>query len=466
MQINLHEATSNLTLATNHLGELKQQLNDQSQAVFAANAKTTELQQQLHTLNAANYDRETEIQKFGRDIEERALAWKQICDEKDERLESLRVKYDDVRDKVPGYDIDAERTQLSRLTEAIHERDTVIADLEAKLIDLSRELMTSTDMMNKLARERELIYDSSSQKVLASKVSTCCEDTKMLLEQSTNRCKELQDIVTNLEEDNRHKAKQAMEAIGALTAYQAGEDGLGEQMKRNTALQNKIQSRDKQIRALVTEVNGMEEVLQENCVLRKRLGVPDDEAVSTKSYAARQRKFEKINEKLTLKLRASEEMRLQLKLEKNDLRRRINELTTTVNSNDGSTEPVKMSENELDCSEAAAPMTGKSFEDDAGGDIRFCENCLKQYNVDRPCNVCESRKSSNICGGCAIQLNLPESARNTGNRFKMELDELESRYEIVVEENENLRIGMHEILKKLRDYDGKYTDKLQTKYDD
>lgn len=53
---------------------------------------------------------------------------------------------------------------------------------------------------------------------------------------------------------------------------------------------------------------------------RKRLGLPEDELVSTKSFMAKQRKFEKVNERLTLKLRASEEMRLQLKLEKNDLK--------------------------------------------------------------------------------------------------------------------------------------------------
>lgn len=55
-------------------------------------------------------------------------------------------------------------------------------------------------------------------------------------------------------------------------------------------------------------------------IRRKRLGIPEDEFVSTKSLSARQKKFEKINERLMLKLRASEEMRLQLKLDKNDLK--------------------------------------------------------------------------------------------------------------------------------------------------
>lgn len=40
------------------------------------------------------------------------------------------------------------------------------------------------------------------------------------------------------------------------------------------------------------------------------------------------------------------------------------------------------------------------------------------------------------------------------NEFKSKIDEIEARYEIVIEENENLRIGMHEILEQLRNYDG------------
>lgn len=32
---------------------------------------------------------------------------------------------------------------------------------------------------------------------------------------------------------------------------------------------------------------------------------------------------------------------------------------------------------------------------------------------------------------------------------------LEENYKVVIEENENLRIGMHEILLKIREYDGK-----------
>lgn len=41
------------------------------------------------------------------------------------------------------------------------------------------------------------------------------------------------------------------------------------------------------------------------------------------------------------------------------------------------------------------------------------------------------------------------------SNIQREYDVLEDNYKKVVEENENLRIGMHEILQKIREYDGK-----------
>lgn len=53
---------------------------------------------------------------------------------------------------------------------------------------------------------------------------------------------------------------------------------------------------------------------------RQRLGIEDDEIVSTTAYVAKKKKNEQITERLKLKLRASEEIRLQLKLDKNYLK--------------------------------------------------------------------------------------------------------------------------------------------------
>lgn len=113
---------------------------------------------------------------------------------------------------------------------------------------------------------------------------------------------------------------KAFEAVETLRSYETSEDGLADALKKINKLQEGIHQRDKQIHDLVVELNSANEIVAENCVLRKKLGIPEDEIVSTKTFYAKQRKFAKINERLLLKLRASEEMRLQLKIEKNFLR--------------------------------------------------------------------------------------------------------------------------------------------------
>lgn len=53
---------------------------------------------------------------------------------------------------------------------------------------------------------------------------------------------------------------------------------------------------------------------------RKKLNIPEDTIILTSNLTAKQKSKDKIIDRLTLKLRASEEMRLNLKLEMNELR--------------------------------------------------------------------------------------------------------------------------------------------------
>uniref|UniRef100_A0A1B0CJF3 Uncharacterized protein n=1 Tax=Lutzomyia longipalpis TaxID=7200 RepID=A0A1B0CJF3_LUTLO len=210
----------------------------------------------------------------------------------------------------------------------------------------------------------------------------------------------------SLEEDNVLKAKQALEAIEALRQYESGTDGLAQALIKIATLERKIKSRDKQICALVAELNTLQNLASENAVLRKKLGLAEDEFISTTSIHAKQRKLEKLCERLQLKLRASEEMRLQLKLEKNDLKRRLSSHTRNA--------------------------------EDLPADTKICEKCLKTFTPD-----------DSLCTTCSRK----DPQKDDEGSGKKKLKQLEENYRIVVEENENLRVGMHEILHKLRDYD-------------
>lgn len=167
--------------------------------------------------------------------------------------------------------------------------------------------------------------------------------------------------------------------------------------------------------------------MTQNFSFRKRLGIPIDDVISTKNFVAKQKRFEKVNEKLTLKLRAYEEMLLQLKLERNELRREL-----------ASDKPQKVKRKKRRMETGAGDTLENVIDDDDDlsssedpNSTEICEKCFKQY---------ESNSKLKSCPSC-----YPKS--------KVDAKVLKENYEKVLEENENLRIGMHEILHKLREFD-------------
>ena len=114
------------------------------------------------------------------------------------------------------------------------------------------------------------------------------------------------------------------------------------------------------------------------------MGIPDEEMIETKHYFAKQRKYAKQNERLLLKLRASEEMRLQLKIEKNDLRRKINSLQNPNAQN--------VDEDAKSVEEIEIPK-----------EIKFCDQCSVEYNVYESIKLCRSciiKQNCNLCDNC------------------------------------------------------------------
>uniref|UniRef100_A0A182INE7 Uncharacterized protein n=1 Tax=Anopheles atroparvus TaxID=41427 RepID=A0A182INE7_ANOAO len=150
-------------------------------------------------------------------------------------------------------------------------------------------------------------------------------------------------------------------------------------------------------------------------------------------------------------------MRLQLKLEKNDLKRQVAALTHQARKG--------RTDTKLDADSTEAPQdqqepieVNTSIDDPSA--VKFCESCTKQYNIYdsmKHCKACIFRHSFSYCDRCVGQLKMnfddgqPQPADKDTSRDRFE--ELERQYLTVLEENENLRMGMHEILEKLREYD-------------
>jgi centrosomal protein CEP290 len=380
------------------------------------------------------------MESFSVQLEERILTYKSILDEKQRELDVANEKYADLVDQIPGIDMDGEQSELKRLMESLKDRDELIKAFDEKIGMLSAELVDSTSIITKINDEKE----DHLKRLARDKNDRCCEEVQTMLERSKIRCLELQEMLELAENDNMLKAKQAFEAIETLKSYENSENGLADALKKIHQLQENVHKRDKQIHDLVVELNDQNEVVAENVILRKRCGIPDDDVLDTKAFLAKQKKFSKVNDRLMLKLRASEEYRLQLKIDKNDLKRRIDQLesqlgdrSSTLSGSAASVEEPKFSR------KASSPV-----------EIKNCQSCFDTYNVFdsvKFCKNCIMKQNSNLCDNCVskFKVSSDENIELIKKITKLEID-----HQSVTEENENLRVGLNEILEKLRDYEG------------
>ncbi|XP_040155929.1 centrosomal protein cep290 [Anopheles arabiensis] len=462
LQVSLNDATLNITALTHQYEELQARWSEQQELNSKLNEKLQQMEAELMGVCDEKEHLQEQLNTTRTEHTNQVAEWEDQIDQREKELNELKDRYDDLLSQFPGIDIEAERREYKLMAERLEQKDDIIVDLEQKILTLSKEIHRSTEVMNRISEEKARASQEKRQE------SHCCQEYRMQLEKANERCREMQEILADVEDDNRMKSKQAVEAIEALRRYENGEEGLASALKKVHRLQEKVNSRDKQIRQLISEINLANEIAIENGVLRKRLGIEDDEVVATSSILAKQKKIAKVNERLALKLRASEEMRLQLKLEKNDLKRQLAALAQNL-------------KRQTNNSDVPDPDTGKTLPQSPGKGsvanvddlvasiddvqtIKFCEKCMKQYNVYdsmKHCKACIFRHSFSYCDKCVgqLQMNFDEdrpkgtsrSAETDANHHRIR--ELEQQYITVIEENENLREGMHEILEKLREYD-------------
>ncbi|XP_061387473.1 centrosomal protein Cep290 [Musca vetustissima] len=419
------------------------------------NIEIKRLEGQVTYLEDERDKSEAEVKEFVDKLEKKAMAWKKIIDEKDRQLRKLKERSERPEDAesvrssseaTKESEVTNEQEERSRLLHSLECRDKLIEQLELKIKTMAEEMIASTKLMNKITAEREHERNPNNPR-------PCCKTIEMALKTSNDKVRELTEMLERAEEECCLKAKQALEASNALTAYQKGEDGLMTALRKCSSLENKLQSRDKQIRALVMELNSLHEIAQENTLLRKRLNIPEDVIITTKNLTAKERNKEKMIEKLTLKLRASEEMRLQLKMEKCDLRKELLELQRQLNI---SPEARTISENptltttepkrEEQRAEVPLPKSPKITPKRRNSSATHHNDATREIGeVEDSSNSADASLMVTVCNQCNGNMRIEIQDQTTRD--------MDLKYQEALEENEILRQGMLEILEKLREYD-------------
>ncbi|XP_064545733.1 centrosomal protein Cep290 isoform X1 [Drosophila montana] len=395
----LQQIRTNLLQISQDIAQVEQErkslmLREQQQGLEIAR-----LEGNITFLEDEREKQELEMRQFLDKYESQVLSWKQLLDQKDKELEQLHKRTEQMTSGQSTLESTSSSKQsplddeLINMRHLLELREKRIEMLEDKLKSMTDEMVSSTKVMNQLCVQHEGAKNPQ-------KPRACCQLIEERLRVANARSQQLSELLDSSEQDNVLKAKQALHALNALEAYKRGEDGLVPALRRCSGLEQKLAERDKQLRSYTQELNAMHELEQENAVLRRRLNIPDDVVVLSKHVRAKQRNKDKQIERLTLKLRTSEELRLQLKLDKCELRRKLLEL----------------------------------------------------QNGEQPQRLDESLHQPSEVGELPPSAPLENSPRR-GQGDGAASSELQTKYEDVLAENETLRMGMYEILEKLREYD-------------
>ncbi|XP_030372210.1 centrosomal protein cep290 [Scaptodrosophila lebanonensis] len=408
IKTNLIQLSQDITQVEQERKKLKQREREQGLEI-------TRLEGNITFLEDEREKQELEMRQFIEKYESKSLSWNQLLEQKEKQLKSLQSQLDKatgISSVLPAIHSDStssiqsneeEQTKLRHLLELREQR---IETLEAKVKTMADEMVSSTKVMNRMCAERERCQDPAQPRA-------CCKLIEESLRVANARSQQLSELLESTEQDNVLKSKQALHAINALEAYKRGEDGLVPALRKCSALEQKLAEQNKQLRSYVHELNAMHELAQENSLLRRRLNIPDDVVVLVKNSRAKERNKDKLIERLTLKLRTSEELRLQLKLDKSELRRKLLELQQQL-------------------------RLPKSPESSILVPIEPAKQPSEMGEVPSSAPLL-----SPLCNG------VPSRGQGDGAAAS----ELQTKYEEVLAENESLRVGMYEILEKLREYD-------------
>ncbi|KAH8379694.1 hypothetical protein KR009_006584 [Drosophila setifemur] len=394
----LQNIKANLVQLSQDIGKVEQERKILKQKEQQQCLEITRLEGNVTFLEVEREKQELEMRQFLDKYETKSLGWRQALEERDKEVEHLRKQLEGksttsmitTSSSQSQSQTEEEHIKLRHLLEAREQR---IEKLEAKLQAMAEEMVSSTKVMNQLCLERERAEDPEQPRA-------CCQLIEERLRVANARSQQLSEMLEVAEQDNVLKSKQALHALSALESYKQGEDGLVPALRRCSGLEQKLADRDKQLRKYIQELNSLHEVVQENELLRRRLHIPQDVVVLAKNVRSKQRNKDKQIERLTLKLRTSEELRLQLKLDKSELRRKLLEL----------------------------------------------------QQQDQPQPLDETLPQPSEMGEVPPSMPLENSPRR-GQGDGAASSEMQNRYEEVLAENETLRSGMYEILEKLREYD-------------
>nr|XP_050862423.1 centrosomal protein of 290 kDa isoform X1 [Vespula vulgaris] len=397
----MEDATERMNEMTDELSSAQSKVLEYKEKILDLERENIALLNQIEELTNQQMDRDKVIDEFGVAIDSRIAEWKELLDEKDAEIHHLRENLSQSLLQSVTSVKEENKSQIVYLNEEISNRDKIITELQSKLSEAVTEINEGSAIIEKLqasTKKPEKEEKRKEQKELLKK-----------MQDASNQISDLQNALDQAQEDLKLKSTELCEVLSTLRKYQDENHGLTEALNEIKDLKNELNHKREHIEDLVNVVNKLEMLNSyqemEVLALREKLGISEDESISIDNI---------------VKKRKEEEKRMQ------DLVRQ-NKMLIDENLEMKST--IRL----LKSSRSRLPTKKLDFSSDT---------------IDNSTDFLHSTKLLEIAGNQVVDFESIQIYHKTDKDIRKQM-------QLVIEENEALRRGMHEILDSIRNQDGK-----------
>lgn len=194
--------------------------------------------------------------------------WKAILAAKEIELEQYKSLVEELKQQVAGLQLDADKTSLAMLQQAVAEKDE-------KIKMLGKELEKASKEMHGVASYAEEVKALSEKGVPSAYQQKRIKELNSTLQREQVEGLQVKERMIMAEEAAAAKDKQLNDLLARMMQYERGEYGLSEAVQEIKDCKAQIRIRDQNIEDLTSQVNNLEievnDAEMENEDLRERL---------------------------------------------------------------------------------------------------------------------------------------------------------------------------------------------------
>ncbi|XP_011868015.1 PREDICTED: centrosomal protein of 290 kDa isoform X2 [Vollenhovia emeryi] len=403
-----------LTTLRDEMEDATEKMNEMTEELCSAQVKTVEYKEkilkleqenaalviQIEEVTAQQIDRDKMLDEFGVAIDARITEWKGVLDEKDMEIARLKESLSHSLMQSVTSAKEENKTHITHLNDEVARRDAIIAELQTKLSEAVVEINESAALIEKLKGDAHESVKGDKRK-----------EQKSLLKKiqiANEKISKLENALSQAQDDATSQSSKLCEALSTLKKYEDGNQALAKALNEIKELKIKIDHKNEHIEDLTNVINKLEMLNSyqemEILTLREKLGIPEDESISIESVVAKRKEESKKIEELIRQNKNLVEENLELKSDMRVLKYKLSK-----------------SEKIIDISDNL---------DDYSNQFLHSTKLIESENI---------HLSS-----------------------KTDISEVNQSIQILIEENEALRTGMHEIMDSIRNQDGKSEVEIQS----